>query len=95
MRGLINTLRVVFLLICAVSAPGYADSEKNKIDSVVSAGVQEYNRGQFQQAISLWSEALEHYNKSSAFLKISQIKSRIAGAYQSMGQITLAIYTLE
>jgi CHAT domain-containing protein/Tfp pilus assembly protein PilF len=58
-------------------------------------GVNAFQRGDFEQAVSSWSQAAQWYEAEKMLSQTSRARTQLAQAYQSLGQYSEALKNLE
>ncbi len=93
-----NLVRLFCILIVVVSmmlASGTVAAPDQTPDSLMTQGLQAYQRGSFDQALTAWKQAAELYERDGEIGKQSQALAQAAQASESLGQINQALQQLE
>jgi CHAT domain-containing protein len=95
-----HLLRLVFVLIVVVSvmqakASGTVFAVEPSPDTLMTQGLQAYQRGSFDQALAAWKQAAELYEREGKVGEQSWALVQAAQASQSLGQISQALQQLE
>jgi len=75
--------------------PAFAASESSSPENYMEQGLGSYQRGDFEQAVLSWSEAARFYEKEGSLNKQIEALTRLAQAYQAIGQYEEALEHLE
>jgi tetratricopeptide (TPR) repeat protein len=95
-----NMIRLVCVLIVAVSvmlarASGTVAAVEPSADTLMTQGLQSYQRGAFDQALAAWKQAAQLYEHTGQVREQSQALVQAAQASESLGQVTQALQQLE
>ena len=95
-----NMIRLVCVLIVAVSvmlakASGTVAAVDPSADTLMTQGLQSYQRGAFDQALAAWKQAAQLYEHTGQVREQSQALVQAAQASESLGQVTQALQQLE
>ena len=95
-----NIGRLVCILIVAVSvllakASGTVAAVEPSADTLMTQGLQSYQRGAFDQALAAWKQAAQLYEQTGKVKEQSQALVQAAQASESLGLVTQALQQLE
>ena len=93
-------VRLVLLIILATGfvlakASGTVAAVEPNPDSLMTQGLQAYQRGSFDQALAAWKQAAELYEQDGKIEKQSRALAQAAQASESLGQVGQALQQLE
>jgi CHAT domain-containing protein len=95
-----NLFRLVLVFIVATSlmlakASGTVAAVEPNPDTLMTQGLQAYQRGSFDQALAAWKQAAELYEQTGKIREQSQALVQAAQASESLGQVSQALQQLE
>lgn len=95
-----NFFRLVCILIVAASlmlgrTSGPVAAVEPSPDTLMKQGLQAYQRGSFDQALTAWKQAAELYEQAGKVREQSQALVQAAQASESIGQVGQAVQQLE
>ena len=95
-----NLVRLVLLLILATGfvlakASGTVAALEPTPDSLMTQGLQAYQRGSFDQALAAWKQAADLYERDAKVGEQSRALAQAAQASESLGQVGQALQQLE
>ena len=95
-----HLVRLVLLLILATGfvlakASGTVAAVEPNPDSLMTQGLQAYQRGSFDQALAAWKQAAELYERDGRIEMQSRALAQAAQASESLGQVSQALQQLE
>src|SRR5262250_264433 len=93
-------VRLVLLFILAAGfvlakAAGTVAALEPTPDSLMTQGLQAYQRGSFDQALAAWKQAADLYGRDGKIGEQSQALVQAAQASESLGQVSQALQQLE
>jgi CHAT domain-containing protein len=96
----LNIVRLVCVLIVLVSimlakASGTVAAVEPSADTLMTQGLQSYQRGAFDQALAAWKQAAQLYEHTGQVKEQSQALVQAAQASESLGQVTQSLQQLE
>ena len=95
-----HLLRLVLLMILATGfvlakASGTVAALEPTPDSLMTQGLQAYQRGSFDQALAAWKQAADLYERDGNVNNQSRALAQAAQASESLGQVSQALQQLE
>ena len=95
-----HLLRLVLLFILATGfvlakASGTVAAVEPSPDTLMTQGLQAYQRGSFDQALAAWKQAADLYERDGKVGEQSRALAQAAQASESLGQISQALQQLE
>lgn len=95
-----HLIRLVLLVILATSfvlakPTGTVSAVEPTPDSLMTQGLQSYQRGSFDQALAAWKQAADLYERDGKVGEQSRALAQAAQASKSLGQISQALQQLE
>ena len=95
-----HLLRLALLLILAsglvlAKASGTVAAIEPTPDTLMTQGLQAYQRGSFEQALAAWKQAAELYERDGKIGEQSLALTQAAQASESLGQVSQALQQLE
>ena len=95
-----NVIRLVLLFILAIGfvlakASGTVSAVEPTPDSLMTQGLQAYQRGSFDQALAAWKQAANLYERDGKVGGQSLALAQAAQASESLGQVSQALQQLE
>ena len=99
-KSLIATVFLVATLLCSISTASAPDASRSDVSAhttreSVSAGLDAYKYGDFQQALKEWTKALQDAQGQNDRTLELEARLLLAEAYQALGQHRRAIQILE
>jgi len=93
-------LRVVLFVVLAIGfvlakASGTIAAIEPTPDSLMTQGLQAYQRGSFDQALAVWKQAADLYERAGKVGDQSRALTQAAQASESLGQVSQALQQLE
>ncbi len=93
-------VRIVLLFILATGfvlakASGTVAAAEPNPDTLMTQGLQAYQRGSFDQALAAWKQAADLYERDGRIEKQSRALAQAAQASESLGQVSQALQQLE
>ncbi len=100
MNQINHLTRIVLLVILATGlvmakASGTVAAVEPNPDTLMTQGLQAYQRGSFDQAFAAWKQAADLYERDGRVEKQSRALAQAAQASESLGQISQALQQLE
>jgi CHAT domain-containing protein len=98
MRTHLVTLVVIVILasgLLLAKASGTVAAMEPAPDSLMTQGLQAYQRGSFDQALAAWKQAADLYEREGKVKEQSQALVQAAQASESLGQVSQALQQLE
>lgn len=95
-----HLVRIILLFILATwfvlaTAPGTVAAVEPNPDTLMTQGLQAYQRGSFDQALAAWKQAADLYERDGKIEKQSRALAQAAQASESLGQVSQALQQLE
>lgn len=95
-----HLVRLVLLFILATGfvlakASGTVAAVEPNPDILMTQGLQAYQRGSFDQALAVWKQAADLYERDGRIEKQSRALTQAAQASESLGQVSQALQQLE
>ncbi len=96
----LHLLRLVLLFLLAAGfvmakASGTVAAVEPTPDTLMTQGLQAYQRGSFDQALAAWKQAADLYGRDGKIGEQSQALAQAAQASESLGQVSQALQQLE
>ena len=91
-------LALLFVLVTGfvlAKASGTVTAREPAPDTLMTQGLQAYQRGSFDQALAAWKQAADIYERDGKVGEQSQVLAQAAQASESLGQVSQALQQLE